>query len=550
MIKAQEVFDLLNKYGREGKSCLFAINYKMTRGIFVSDPLKQKNILFRVGDISNIPKRKLPLITLKSYPESLDDYKSKFDIIQKHLINGNTFLANLTIKTPIKLDSSSSGDDLLADLAVQVSGSNTRYILYCPENFLCFLPETFVRIDKNARISSFPMKGTIDADMPDAENVILNDYKETAEHSTIVDFIRSDLSRVATDIQVDRFRFITRVEKEKGTILQVSSEISGHLSNKFYRKNMLNLGDVIKAQLPAGSICGAPKMPTCEAIDEAENDADKRGYYSGVMGYFDGKELDSAVMIRFIEQSGSHYFFHSGGGITINSSLKSEYQEVIEKIYLPQIESYIETICIESNGSVPLKKYHLDRVSRTNIGEDVEKEIEKLIDKYSHNYETAAADDDKKRYKLRIVYNMMGLSDVSCVEYNIRPVIQLIFKELPDIDYHHKYLNRSMFDNIGEAAENGGFKEVIITKNGALTDMRYANIVFEDYNGDYFTPDTPLLKGTRRAQLLDAHIIHERHITIEDLHLQKGSNSFKAVHLINGMMSLNECVVPIENVIF
>ena len=51
-------------------------------------------------------------------------------------------------------------------------------------------------------------------------------------------------------------------------------------------------------------------------------------------GYFDGKNLDSAVMIRFIEQDGNSFFFHSGGGVTINSRCEDEYREVLEKVYL------------------------------------------------------------------------------------------------------------------------------------------------------------------------------------------------------------------------
>ena len=60
-----------------------------------------------------------------------------------------------------------------------------------------------------------------------------------------------------------------------------------------------------------------------------------RGYYSGVFGYFDGQTLDSAVLIRFIEKVDNRYYFRSGGGITVNSQAKEEYQEILEKIYLP-----------------------------------------------------------------------------------------------------------------------------------------------------------------------------------------------------------------------
>lgn len=85
--------------------------------------------------------------------------------------------------------------------------------------------------------------------------------------------------------------------------------------------------------LPAGSISGAPKQSTIDLIKEAE--IIPRGYYTGIFGYFDGENFDSAVMIRFIEEHNGEKFFRSGGGITVLSDARYEYEEVIEKIYLP-----------------------------------------------------------------------------------------------------------------------------------------------------------------------------------------------------------------------
>jgi para-aminobenzoate synthetase component 1 len=60
-----------------------------------------------------------------------------------------------------------------------------------------------------------------------------------------------------------------------------------------------------------------------------------RGFYTGVFGVFDGESLRSGVMIRFIENENGQFFYKSGGGITIDSDAKSEYEELIDKIYLP-----------------------------------------------------------------------------------------------------------------------------------------------------------------------------------------------------------------------
>ena len=60
-----------------------------------------------------------------------------------------------------------------------------------------------------------------------------------------------------------------------------------------------------------------------------------RGYYTGIMGYFDGKNLDSGVMIRFIEKTPQGLIYKSGGGITTMSDVNKEYQELIDKVYVP-----------------------------------------------------------------------------------------------------------------------------------------------------------------------------------------------------------------------
>ncbi len=114
-------------------------------------------------------------------------------------------------------------------------------------------------------------------------------------------------------------------------MLQVSSEIVGKLDDGYCGE----LGNILVRLLPAGSVSGAPKPKTLDIIRQTE--LDKRGYYTGVFGIFDGQSLDSGVMIRFIERLGSKYFYRSGGGITTQSQDRSEYQEAIDKVYVPTI---------------------------------------------------------------------------------------------------------------------------------------------------------------------------------------------------------------------
>lgn len=322
-MKVADIKTYMNDCGKSKIPFLFAIDFSLKDGVFIENPISQSDILFRTPLGTNQSAfdtgadSPQPIISPKAI--TFDEYRHQFDNVMKGLMRGDSYLANLTVKTPIEINIP------LIDI---FNRSQSPYGIFVADRFVCFSPERFVKIS-NGVISTNPMKGTINANISDAEKRILDDPKETAEHCTIVDLLRNDLGMVATDITVRRFRYIDRIPTRKGDILQVSSEITGKLSKDY----LSQLGDIIFRMLPAGSICGAPKKSTVEIINKAETDS--RGFYTGIFGYFDGNELDSAVMIRFIEQEGNKYYFHSGGGITVNSRAEDEYNEVLEKIYLP-----------------------------------------------------------------------------------------------------------------------------------------------------------------------------------------------------------------------
>ena len=123
--------------------------------------------------------------------------------------------------------------------------SEARYKLWMKDRFVVFSPEIFVKI-RDEHIYSYPMKGTIDATLPDARRRILEDPKETAEHATIVDLIRNDLSMVATEVMVTRYRYIDELPTHQGALLQVSSEIRGRLAGGWQAE----VGDLFFRLLP------------------------------------------------------------------------------------------------------------------------------------------------------------------------------------------------------------------------------------------------------------------------------------------------------------
>ena len=314
---------LMNRWGAEDRDFLFVIDYAQERcGVWPLEEVAAEEMLFAFPTCRNDREEKIqPLESVAWYPhpEPALVYHDKFDIVQRHLYAGNSFLVNLTCRIPVETTLS------LKDIYLH---SKALYKLWMRDHLVCFSPEIFVRI-ADGHIHSYPMKGTISADVLYAEERLMANAKEAAEHATIVDLIRNDLSIVADEVRVSRYRYTDQLHTHKGDILQTSSDIEGRLPAD-YREH---IGDILFAQLPAGSITGAPKKKTVEIIAEAE-DYD-RGFYTGVMGVCQRGKVDSAVMIRYVEEENGQLYFKAGGGITANSRWEEEYEEVIQKAYVP-----------------------------------------------------------------------------------------------------------------------------------------------------------------------------------------------------------------------
>ena len=404
----QEIIDKINRLASQDEPFLFVINYQGDKAfIRLLSDINPEECLFDFegrGNLSHVWKETLKEeiseketwkketwkeeiseTTWQIEPPLYEDYERSFNIVKSNIMAGNSYLTNLTCRVPVSCNLSleeifhrAKGKYKLLLRRKRTQAEDKDHLKEEPQNkahlkeeaqnkahlkeeaqnkahlkeenieenltpFVCFSPETFVRI-KGGRIYSYPMKGTLDASLPNAEKQLMEDRKEAAEHATIVDLIRNDLSRVAEDVRVDKYRYIDVLHTNKGDILQTSSEISGRLPEDYPH----HLGEILDAQLPAGSITGAPKDKTMQIIQEAEGY--DRGFYTGIMGIYDQGELNSAVMIRFIEEeevfpskteNRMNYeairklYFKAGGGITSKSDCRKEYEEVIQKIYLP-----------------------------------------------------------------------------------------------------------------------------------------------------------------------------------------------------------------------
>ncbi len=312
----------INEYTHKGIPYLFVIDFECEKPFVCKlSEAKNKGVYYDINNTSNFEyteNKKLD-INITAKPVGRDIFKLKIAKVIEHINNGNSYLLNLCFSSAIKTKLS---------LKEIFNVSKAPYKLLFKDKFTVFSPECFIKIVDN-KIYTYPMKGTIDANLENAEQLLLNNPKEKAEHNTIVDLMRNDLSIISSNIEISKYRYIDRITTNRNSILQTSSEIKGQLPQNWQSEFGTNL---IKL-LPAGSISGAPKQKTVEIIKSVE--IENRGYYTGIFGIFDGENIDSAVSIRYIEQRGDKMFFKSGGGITSQSNADSEYEELLQKIYIP-----------------------------------------------------------------------------------------------------------------------------------------------------------------------------------------------------------------------
>jgi len=309
--------EALNLYGKRGEPFLFIIDFNL-KEFYISSLRELDSDILVAIDLPPLKAKKFHY-TYKAI--DFNRYKRAFNRVIDEIKKGNTYLLNLTFPSEIEID---------ASLKEIFYYSDAKYRLYFKDKFVCFSPESFIEIRDN-KIYTYPMKGTIDANIPNAKEIILNDAKEMAEHTMVVDLLRNDLGVVADSIKVEEFRYPQTIQAGSKRLIQISSKISGLLRDNWQE----SLGDILLSMLPAGSISGTPKRKTLEIIREVEGY--DRGFFSGIFGVYKNRSLKSGVMIRFIEKVGGKLYYKSGGGITLDSDIFKEYKELQEKIYVPTI---------------------------------------------------------------------------------------------------------------------------------------------------------------------------------------------------------------------
>lgn len=194
---------------------------------------------------------------------------------------------------------------------------------------------------------------------------------------------------------------------------------------------------------------------------------------------------------------------------------------------------FIETIKCK-DGNLENLKYHNLRFNKTRnevFGMKDEVEIQKIVNvpKYANS----------GVFKCRIIYSTK-IEKIEFIAHEYRKITSLKLVECNEIEYSHKYEDRILLNQLYQ--KRGNCDDILIIKNGNVTDSFYANAVFYD-DKNWFTPDTPLLHGTQRAKLLEENKIIETSITLKNI------TEYSCIGLINAMQNLkNMPIISIDKI--
>ena len=180
----------------------------------------------------------------------------------------------------------------------------------------------------DGKMAVHPIAGTrprgINAEHDDElERELITDEKELAEHVMLLDLGRNDVGRVSDPGSVDVTQSF-EIEKYSH-VMHIVSHVTGDLSEKY------DAFDAMKAAFPAGTVSGAPKVRAMQLIAELE--PEKRGPYSGAVGYFSFTgNMDTAISLRTMVLKDGVAYLQAGGGIVADSDTQTEYEETLHKL--------------------------------------------------------------------------------------------------------------------------------------------------------------------------------------------------------------------------
>ncbi|UBH13648.1 aminodeoxychorismate synthase component I [Macrococcus armenti] len=460
-----------------------------------------------------------PLKTQFTFEQSAEEIMKAVETIQEYIKQGVTYQVNYT--TRLKATLIENPYALYQYLSAQ-NGNYTAYIEDGDDYIISISPELFFQYDvHNKQLLTKPMKGTLERgsnEVEDAKNYeqLKNSNKDKAENVMIVDLLRNDLSRIAKkgSVKVDK---LFEVERYK-TVFQMTSTITATNNNQ-------SLYEIMRALFPCGSITGAPKISTMKIINELES---PRGIYCGTIGFI--KPYDYMIFnipIRTIEMHKQDAVYSAGGGITIDSDARLEYEEIVAKTRVVQPEfELIETMRVE-DGEIQRVNYHINRMhdGARAFHIPVSKED---IKTYVENNNV-----DNSMYRVTVNRNgelrhtVMPLPERKTFTAALKPSIKVAAK-------YHQY-KTSVRDHYTNSAA-----DLSLYYDTHILEFNIGNIVYE-MDGKYYTPkkNDYILEGCMKQSLVCNRSIIEQDIAT-DKFVEYYRNGSLKVYMINSLRTWSE----------
>ncbi len=469
-------------------------------------------------------------------------YCSRFERVRCLIAAGDLYQANLSFRAGFAF--LGEAEAFYRTLKKAAGARHCAFVDDGEWQILSLSPELFFDISCNGFVRTRPMKGTAarggsPRDDEAMRKVLVSSDKERAENLMIVDLLRNDLSRVSRigSVKVDRLFEVETYPTLHAMVSTVSARLEAHAGPE----------DVVRALFPCGSVTGAPKIRAMEVIREVESSP--RGVYCGAIGYFapDGTAAFN-VSIRTLTISGNRGELGIGGAVVYDSRPEAEHAECRLKARFFETArrplELIETLRWAPDEGFARLSLHVSRLERSAAAFDFPFDRGRARDALR-----AAVSGLRGVTRVRLALNELGsyhagvepLGEASCSPWRLTVSPHRVQSRDPLL--RHKTTARETFDGEHVRATAAGYDEVLfLNEQGELTEGSRTNL-FLERDGGLFTPrpDSGLLDGCLRRELLQAGRCSEARLTLRDL---QGADR---VYVGNSLRGLIRAKWPVED---